>query len=430
MKKKVLVIGSGGREHALVWKLSQSHRVGKIYAVPGNGGMREMAETIPIDVGDLEQIAVFAKEKGIDLTIVGPEAPLVSGIVNLFNENGLRIFGPTKEAAQLEGSKVFTKRLLKEAGIPTADFQVCENSNEAKAFIKDKGAPLVIKADGLCAGKGVIVALSEEEALAAVDSIMIDRKFGASGSQILIEELLTGEEASIIAFVDGSDFLLLPSSQDHKRVGDNDTGANTGGMGAYSPAPVITGELLKEIEETVIAPTIAAMGRKGMLFNGVLYCGLMITRRGPQVLEYNVRFGDPEVQAILPRLTGDLMEYLEATVDGTLAQQTVTVDQRDCVCVVLASGGYPENYEKGKVITGLEKIRNREDVIVFHAGTRQGTDTLLTNGGRVLNVVALGDGIEQAIDTAYAAIRDIRFEGMYYRSDIGFRALQRNNLKP
>ncbi|MFC1703293.1 phosphoribosylamine--glycine ligase [Candidatus Omnitrophota bacterium] len=425
----ILVIGSGGREHALIWKLSQSKLADKIYAAPGNGGIAEMAECVDIKADDVNGLLRFAQEKNIDLTVVGPEVPLVAGIVDVFEKEGLKIFGPSKAAAQLEGSKTFAKEFMSRHSIPTAEFAVFADSKEAKEYLKKASVPLVIKADGLAAGKGVVICTTKQEAEDAIDLIMEKKAFRDAGSRVVIEECLQGEEASILAIADGSNFVMIDSSQDHKRIFDEDKGPNTGGMGAYSPAPVISRELFQQIASTVMRPVIDGMKKEGNVFKGVLYAGLMITKEGPKVLEFNVRFGDPETQAILPRLQSDLVEVILASIDGNLDNVTLEWDKRACVCVVMASGGYPGSYEKGKVITGLDQAKKIDDVIVFHAGTQRQNDTVVTSGGRVLGVTGLGNGIKEAIDATYQAVEKINFEKRHYRKDIGFRALSRNETK-
>lgn len=420
---KVLVIGSGGREHALVWKLAQSPKVKKIYAAPGNGGIEELAETVDIKINDLERVVDFVQTNNIDLTIIGPEAPLVDGIVDVFSKKSLRIFGPTKEASQLEGSKVFAKMICSKYGIPTSPFKIFDNPQEAKDYIDKTDKLQVIKADGLAAGKGVIVSKDKEEAKDAVDLIMVDREFGEAGSKIVVEERLFGEEASILAFSDGENILPLASSQDHKQIYDGDKGPNTGGMGAYSPTPVITHNIYERIIKEIIEPTIYGMNEEGFAYKGVLYAGVMITDTGPKLLEFNVRFGDPETQAMLPRLKSDLVEVIEATIDGELNDIELKWDSRACVCVVIASGGYPGSYQKQKEISGLDKIKKQKDIIVFHAGTKKKDNTILTNGGRVLGVTGLGESIQEAIDNTYNAIKLISFDKMYYRKDIGQKAI-------
>jgi phosphoribosylamine--glycine ligase len=423
---KLLIVGSGGREHALVWKIKQNIDVEKIYAAPGNAGMRELAECIDIRVDDITGLANFAKEKEIDLTVVGPEAPLVAGIVDEFDKAGLAVFGPSKAAAQLEGSKVFAKEFMAKHNIPTAKFKVFDNSQEAKNYITTFNlAPIVIKADGLAAGKGVSVAKTTQEAIEAIETIMDKKAFGPAGDRIVVEECLEGEEVSMLAICDGEDFVILESSQDHKRIFDEDKGPNTGGMGAYSPAPVINEEILKDIEDNIFKRTITGMLVDENRFKGVLYAGLMITKDGPKVLEYNVRFGDPETQAILPRLTTDLVELMQKAIAGKLKEMKLSWDARSCVCVILASGGYPGKYEKGKVISGLDDIKSLNDVFVFHAGTVLRDKNIVTSGGRVLGVTALGSDIKAAIESVYESINKIKFDNMHYRRDIAAKALKK-----
>ncbi|MFC1590350.1 phosphoribosylamine--glycine ligase [Candidatus Omnitrophota bacterium] len=427
---KVLVIGSGGREHALVWKIAQSRKVKKIFCAPGNGGIADIARPVDIKADDIERIIEFAKVERIDLTVAGPEAPLVAGIVDEFSKAGLRIFGPVKELAALEGSKIYAKELMKKYGVPTADFRIFDNSIDALKYLDTVSAPLVVKADGLAAGKGVTVCGDVGQAKDAVKKAMDDKVFGEAGSRVLIEECLEGEEASIIAISDGRGAAALASSQDHKRAYDNDQGPNTGGMGAYSPAPVVTDELFKECMDKAIYPMINGLAKDGKCFKGVLYAGIMVTGEGPKVLEFNVRFGDPETQAILPRLKTDIVEIMEASIEGALSGVSIEWDPRPCVSVVMASGGYPGKYEKGKVISGLEDAPGGPDAVVFHAGTRLtedagGRKACVTNGGRVLNVTALGSDIKDAIENSYRALARVSFEGMHYRKDIGQKALNR-----
>ncbi|MBC7075008.1 MAG: phosphoribosylamine--glycine ligase [Syntrophomonadaceae bacterium] len=426
MGKKVLVVGQGAREHALVWKLSQSPEIKKIYAAPGNPGIAQLAECVAVEATDVSSLLEFAKKADIDLTVVGPEAPLMEGIVDRFKEEGLKIFGPTAAAARLEGSKVFAKNLFKKYGIPTAKFEVFDEIEAARSYTRSytrQGKPVVIKADGLAAGKGVIVAPGWEEASEAIDSIMKERKFGKAGEKVVIEECLTGEELSFFAITDGRNFLSLAGAQDHKRVFDNDEGPNTGGMGAYSNPPIYTQELHQQIVETIIKPVVAAMSQEGHPYQGVLYAGLMITADGPKVLEFNARFGDPEAQVILPMIKGDLLPILEAAAEGGLADCHVDIDRGSWVCVVLASRGYPGAYEKGKYIEGIDELA--EDTLIFHAGTMIENGQLLTNGGRVLSVVVRGDTIEEALETVYREVGKIHFDGMHYRTDIGKKALKR-----
>ncbi len=425
---KVLVVGGGGREHALVWKIAQSPKVERVYAAPGNAGIAEEPKTECVDIpaNDLEALRDFALKKGIDLTVVGPEEPLVKGIVDLFEEAGLVIFGPRKNAAILEGSKAFAKNFMKEMGIPTAEFEVFEDPDEAKKYIRSKGAPIVVKADGLAAGKGSIVCKTVDDALEAVDRIMVDRVFGDAGNRVVVEEFMKGEEASFIVITDGENIVPLASSQDHKPVYDNDEGPNTGGMGAYSPAPVVTEEIYQKTMEEIVIPTIEGMKKKGVPFKGVLYVGLMIIDdKQPKVLEYNVRFGDPEAQPILMRMKSDIVDALTASIEGRLNECRIEYTPEAAVCVVMASGGYPGKYEKGKVIHGLDEVAKMEKVKVFHAGTRKVDGSFVTNGGRVLGVTALGDGIKEAIQRAYDAVSKITWEKVHYRRDIGAKALRR-----
>ena len=427
---KVLIIGSGGREHALVWKISQSKKIDKIYCASGNAGIAGIAECVPIKAENIAELKKFAVEKSIGLTIVGPEVPLAEGIVDEFAGAGLKIFGPAKAAAKLEGSKIFAKEIMKKYNVPTADFEEFTSEKEAIKYLQSSKFPIVVKADGLAAGKGVFVASEFEYAEEAVHRMLVKQEFGQASSKILIEECLVGEEASILAFSDGKHFSIMQSAQDHKRVFDNDMGPNTGGMGAYSPAPVVTEKILKEVEETVFKRVIDGMAKEGYPFVGVLYAGLMITparpaggKDGIKVLEFNVRFGDPETQAILPRLKTDLVDIIEHTIDGRLDKINIEWDKRPAVCVVLASKGYPGEYEKGKVIDGLDEAAKIKDTVVFHAGTSLKNGKVITSGGRVLGVTAMSDTIGSAITKAYSAVRTIKFDGMHYRSDIGKKAL-------
>lgn len=424
MGNKVLVIGQGGREHALVWKLAQSPKIEKLYAAPGNPGIAELAECIDIQATDVEKLLAFAKEQNIDLTVVGPEAPLMEGIVDRFQAAGMKIFGPTAAAARLEGSKVFTKNLLKKYNIPTADYESFDNMESAIDYVKrytDQGKPVVVKADGLAAGKGVIIAQDFAEARAAVEAIMKDHSFGDAGNQVVIEECLTGEEVSFFAVSDGTNYIPLLSAQDHKRIFDNDEGPNTGGMGAYCSPPVFTPELHKFVLDEVIEPVIKAMQSEGHPYQGVLYAGLMITPDGPKVLEFNARFGDPETQVLMPMIKSDIYPLFEMAADGRLNDYRVELNTGNCVCVVLASQGYPGSYEKGKIINGLHNLD--QDSMVFHAGTTIKDNHIITNGGRVLGVVASGPNIPEAIHKVYNQVEKIHFEGMQYRKDIGRKAL-------
>lgn len=428
---KILLIGSGGREHALAWKIRQSPKCEKLYAAPGSDGMAAIAERVKIKADDIAGLLQFAKKENIGLTVVGPEAPLVAGIVDAFQEAGLAIFGPAKAPAQLEGSKVYSKELMKRLGVPTADFKVFNNYEKALKHLEEKRVPVVIKADGLAAGKGVMVAKTIEDAREALKTIMVDKAFGAAGDKVIIEDCLVGEEASIIVVSDGNNVLPLASSQDHKRVFDSDKGPNTGGMGAYSPAPIVTDELLKKIMDAAIYPIIRALASEGNHFKGVLYAGIMVTDKGPYVLEFNVRFGDPETQAILPRLKSDIVELMERAIAGRLGGYLLDWDPRPCVSIVITSGGYPGDFEKGMEIQGLDQVAAMHDVIVFHAGTKLGRRAnddgklFITNGGRVLNITALGSDYKTAIAHCYEAVRAIHFDRMHYRTDIACRAVTR-----
>ncbi len=426
---KVLVIGSGGREHALVWKLKQSTKVKKIYCAPGNAGIRKSATCVNLRADDIQGLLAFALEKNIDLTVVGPEDPLTLGIVDTFEEQGLRIFGPSAKGAILEGSKAFTKDFLKKYSIASAAYKVFTKAGAAKKYIDKIGTPCVIKADGLAAGKGVIVASTKSEAKKAVDRIIKDKAFGNAGNRVVVEEFLCGEEASFIAFTDGKTILPLPSSQDHKAVFAGDRGPNTGGMGAYSPAPVLTDTLAMRAVNEVMLPTIRGMAAEGRPYKGMLYAGLMIDGDRLNVLEFNCRFGDPECQPLMMRMKTDLVEVMEAVIDGRLDQVKLEIDPRPAVCVVMASEGYPGEYTTGKPITGLMKAARVRDVVVFHAGTTIHNRRTVTAGGRVLGVTAVGPSIEKAIDQAYKAVDMIHWPGCYFRRDIGYRALEREQGK-
>ncbi|MHB8789814.1 MAG: phosphoribosylamine--glycine ligase [Desulfobulbaceae bacterium] len=426
---KVLVIGSGGREHALVWKLQQSPRVKKIFCAPGNAGIGKLAACVPLKVNDIKGLAKFALEQKIDLTIVGPEEPLTLGIVDAFTRKGLRIFGPSAAAAELEGSKVFTKDFLKKYNIPSAGYQVFTKPAPAKKYLQTAAMPCVVKADGLAAGKGVLICQNTAEAEQAVDLIMKDKAFGAAGSRLIIEEFLKGEEASFIAFADGTTVLPLPSSQDHKAIYAGDQGPNTGGMGAYSPAPVLTEELNRRAIEEVMLPTLRGMAAEGRPYKGMLYAGLMIDGDKLNVLEFNCRFGDPECQPLLMRLKSDLVEVIEAAIDGRLNTIKLKIDPRPTVCVVMASEGYPGKYPVGKPISGLTTAARMKDVMVFHAGTALKERKVVTAGGRVLGVTGIGDDIKAALDNAYRAVAAISWPGCYFRPDIGHRALSRMQRK-
>lgn len=423
----ILVIGSGGREHALAWKLKKSPLVNRVFVAPGNAGTAEDAENVSIPEMDFARLIRFARENRVDLTVVGPEAPLAAGIVDAFRAERLRIFGPSKEAAELESSKVFCKQLLRSANVPTAEFQVFSDPESARRYLLDReDVPIVVKADGLAAGKGVIVCKNREEALAAVEKIAEKKAFGAAGDRLVIEERLDGEEASVLAITDGRTIVTLQPAQDHKPAYDGDTGPNTGGMGAYSPAPVVTDQMLHWIEANVLVPTVHAMKKTGRPFQGVLYAGLMITPLGPRVLEYNARFGDPECQPLMMRLKSDLAAILVAAVDGRLdAVESLEWDPRPAVCVVMASEGYPGEYRKGFPISGLEEAAKLPDVKVFHAGTAIRDGQVVTSGGRVLGVTALGDNIAKAKYQAYAAVKCINWPGKWCRKDIADKAINR-----
>jgi phosphoribosylamine--glycine ligase len=422
---KILVVGGGGREHALVWKISQSPKVTRIYAAPGNAGIAGLAECASIKADDIPGLLAFAKTKAIDLTIVGPEGPLSMGIVDEFTSAGLRVFGPSRKAAELEASKRFSKDLMKEYCIPTAEYEVFTDKSAAAAYVHKKGAPIVVKADGLAAGKGVVVAETVEEALKALDLIMTEKAYGTAGDRVVIEECLRGEEASFMAFSDGRTVVPMASSQDHKRVFDADKGPNTGGMGAYSPAPIVTAQLERKVMDTIMIPTVRAMEREGRFFKGVLYAGLMIQNGEAKVLEFNARFGDPETQPVMARLDTDLVEIIEAILDERLSSLTIRWKPESAVCIVMASGGYPGNYEKGREISGLDKAAAIKDVMVFHSGTAMKNGAFVTDGGRVLGVTGLGSTVAAAIKKAYQGAREIRFDGAHYRSDIGARALEK-----
>jgi len=427
---KILVVGSGGREHALVWKIAQSPLVKKIFCAPGNAGIGQIAECVDIKADDIIGLMEFARKEKIGLTVVGPEGALAAGIADEFSKVGLKVFGPREKAARLEASKVFSKRLMKKYGVPTAAFEVFDNPDKARAYIERIGAPCVVKADGLAAGKGVVVAKTVDEAQQAVISMMQKKIFGEAGNTVIVEECLVGEEASVLVITDSKTVIPLASAQDHKRIFDNDQGPNTGGMGAYSPAPLVTGECAKEILEKIIFRTVDGLAKEGIVYQGVLYAGVMVTKDGPKTLEFNVRFGDPETQAILPRIESDIVEVMLAAVNGTLNKFEraggLRWDSGACVSIVCAAKGYPGDYEKGKEITGLSEAAQLENTIVFHAGTKLQGKTIVTSGGRVLGVTGIGASIQEAIDTAYRGVRKIHFEGMQFRSDIGARALKRS----
>ena len=427
---KVLVVGGGGREHTLVWKISQSPKVRKIFCAPGNAGIADLATCVPIGAEDIHELVKFAIKQGIDLTVVGPEGPLSMGLVDEFERQGLRVFGATQKAAEIESSKSFAKRLMEKYGIPTAWGQEFTSYKKAESYIRKMGSPLVVKADGLAAGKGVIVCNTEKKAILALKQIMIDRAFGDAGKKVVIEECLFGEEASFLAFTDGKSVLPLPSSQDHKPIYDNDEGPNTGGMGAYSPAPIVDQYMHKKIMQQVMIPAVRGMEAEGRPYKGVLYAGLMIDKDQLKVLEFNGRFGDPEAQPLLIRLKTDIIPIMEAVISGNLHKCRLEIDERPSVCVVMASGGYPGSYKKGMPISGLPAVRRMKDVVAFHAGTAQKDGEIVANGGRVLGVTALGDSIQKAISKAYSAASKITWENVYYRTDIGKKALKRFDLSP
>jgi len=420
---KILVIGSGGREHALVWKLKQSPRVRQIFCAPGNAGIGAIATNLPVTVSDQAGLLKFARDEKIDLTVVGPDDALAAGIVDLFQQNGLRIFGPTRAAAKFEWSKIFAKEFMHRHGIPTAASGHFSKSEEAHRFCQKMKFPVVIKADGLALGKGVIIAESSDMAAKTIYRIMEKKQFGEAGSNIVIEEFLRGQECSIHALVDGKNYLLFPGAQDHKQVFDGDRGPNTGGMGTFSPAKILSPEIERRVHREIMQPFMAGLQVEGITFQGLLFPGLMLTEAGPSVLEFNCRFGDPETQVLLPRLKTDLVDLMEATIDGTLDRQTIAWDERAAVCVVMASGGYPGDYQKGLPITGLEQFDGSDDVVIFHAGTKLENNKVVTAGGRVLGVTALGTDLREAQARAYEAVARIHFEGSHYRTDIAQKGL-------
>ncbi len=421
----VLLIGSGGREHAIAWKLKQSKQLGKLYIAPGNAGTAQCGENVDIKDSDIPALLGFAREKRVGLVIVGPEEPLAKGIVDVMEASGIKAFGPTGAAAQLEADKAFSKQLMRSGAISTAEGRVFDRFSDAKAYIASRDEPVVIKAAGLAKGKGVVVCDDPAEGILAAEKIMVDRIFGDAGERVVVEDKLLGEETSILAFVDGHNIYVMESSQDHKPIGDGDTGPNTGGMGAYSPAPIVTEAMMDRITREILVPAVDAMNRNGTPYKGVLYAGLMITSGGPRVLEFNVRFGDPETQPILMRLQSDLLEVCLAVCDGKLDEVTLRWDPRPAVCVVMASGGYPGDYQKGKVITGLKEAAQLDDVVVFHAGTKLCDRGVVTHGGRVLGVTAVGPTVAAAKTRAYEAVDRIQFEGAYCRRDIADKAIRR-----
>jgi phosphoribosylamine--glycine ligase len=422
----ILVVGGGGREHAMVWKISRSPYTETIYCAPGNAGISQLAQCVDIPVTDIKRLLHFAEKNSVDLTVVGPELPLSLGIVDLFHKNGRTIFGPSQRAAQIEASKVFAKAVMTKFNIPTAEYKEFLNAGDAEEYIKKKEPPFVVKADGLAEGKGVLICTNRKEALDGVNNIMKKKVFGDAGDKLIIEEYLTGEEASVLAITDGEKIAVLPSAQDHKAIFEGDTGPNTGGMGAYAPATITTPQMLQAVRNRVFIPLIRGLQDMGIPYRGVIYAGLMITPNGPKVLEFNCRFGDPETQAILPLLKTDLVDLMIESAEGRLKNEVVQISNQWAVCVVMASGGYPGHYEKGKVIQGVNQVP--KDVLVFHAGTKRKDDHLVTSGGRVLGVTALGDSISLAIEKAYKAIGKIAFDGAYYRRDIGQKALARKMI--
>ena len=422
---KILIIGGGGREHALTWKLSKDSSKPDLFCAPGNAGTAGIATNVPIEAENVKALLDWAKKNRPDLTVVGPEAPLCAGIVDLFTKEGLKAFGPSKAAAQMEGSKVFSKDVLVAGGVPTAKAGSFTNAADAFNYLDRTGAPTVVKAEGLAAGKGVYVCATLAEAKAAVNDVMVKKIFGDAGNRLIIEEYLEGEEASIMALVDGKTVVMLASSQDHKRVFNDDQGPNTGGMGAYSPAPVVAEDLWPVIREQVFDRTLAEMRKRGIVYKGALYAGLMLTAAGPKVLEFNCRFGDPETEAVIPRMACDLAPALMACVDGTLREDMIKWRPDPCVCVVMVSGGYPGDYSKGKVVEGLEDAATMSDVVVFHAGTKSDNGAVITSGGRVLGVTAVGDDLQKAVKQAYLAITKLKFDQAQYRTDIAAKALKR-----
>ncbi|MEH2931405.1 phosphoribosylamine--glycine ligase [Candidatus Ventrimonas sp. KK005] len=417
---KVLIVGGGGREHAIAWKLAQSPKVEKLYCAPGNAGIASVAECVNIGVMDFDKLTAFAQEKKIDLTVVAPDDPLAAGAVDAFEASGLRAFGPRKNAAILEGSKAFSKDLMKKYNIPTASYETFDSAEEAIAYLETANMPIVLKADGLALGKGVLICNTRKEAKAGVQTLMLDKQFGAAGNRIVIEEFMTGREVSVLSFVDGKNIQVMTSAQDHKRAKDGDEGLNTGGMGTFSPSPFYTKEVDDFCRKHIYQPTVDAMREEGREFKGIIFFGLMLTEKGPKVLEYNARFGDPETQVVLPRMKNDLAEVFEACIDGTLDQIELEFADNAAVCVVLASQGYPEHYEKGYVISGLERFEDQDGYYVFHAGSRlDNQGNVVTNGGRVLGVTALGADLKEARTNAYQAVHWVEFENKYMRHDIG-----------
>jgi phosphoribosylamine--glycine ligase len=418
---KILVIGSGGREHAIIWKLAQSKKSTSIYCAPGNGGIGELATNVDIEARDVQGLLEFAINEGIDLTVVGMDDPLMLGLVDAFEKKGLRIFGPRKNAAILEGSKVFAKDLMKKYQIPTAGYQAFTDIEEARAFLINTNYPTVLKADGLALGKGVLICETLDEALEGLNDIMVEKKFGDAGNTLVVEEFISGPEVSVLSFCDGNTLIPMVSAQDHKRAFDNDEGLNTGGMGTFSPSKYYTDDIHDYCVKNIYQKSLDAMKSEGRPFTGIIFFGLMLTKEGPKVLEYNARFGDPEAQVVLPRLKTDLLDIFEAAIDGQLNQITLEWDEQATVCVVLASGGYPLAYEKGYEIKGLKELEDKENLIVFHAGSKKIDDKIYTNGGRVLGITAFGKDVEEARQLAYKGIKEIDFEKKQYRTDIGIK---------
>ena len=416
---KVLIVGSGGREHAIAYSVAKSSKVDKIYCAPGNAGIGQIAECVDITAMEFDKLAAFAKEKEIDLTIIGMDDPLVGGIVDVFEEQGLRVFGPRKNAAIIEGSKAFSKDLMKKYGIPTAAYETFTDPQKALEYLETAKMPIVLKADGLALGKGVLICNTREEAMEGVKTLMLDKQFGDAGNEIVIEEFMTGREVSVLTFVDGNTYRVMTSAQDHKRAKDGDQGLNTGGMGTFSPSPFYTKEVDAYCREHIYQPTVDAMRSEGRTFQGIIFFGLMLTKEGPKVLEYNARFGDPETQVVLPRMKNDIVDLFEACIDQTLDKIDLQFEDNAAVCVVLASDGYPEHYEKGKVIHGLETFADKDGYYVFHAGTRKEGNDIVTNGGRVLGVTAKGTDLKEARANAYKATEWITFDNKYMRHDIG-----------
>ena len=421
---RVLVVGGGGREHTLVWKIAQSPLCDRIFCAPGNGGTLEIAENIDVGAEDIDGLLSFAKGEGIDLTVIGPEVPLVNGISDIFKEQGLSVFGPGKNGAMIEGSKAFAKSLMRKMGVKQAAFEEFMNPDKALSYLRTEQFPVVIKASGLAAGKGAIIVDDFTEAEKAINEIMVEKRFGASGDVVVIEEFLKGEEVSLLVLTDGETVIPFISSQDHKQVFDGDKGPNTGGMGAYAPAPVLEKRDAGKVIDTIILPILEGLRKEGIEYKGVLYAGIMMTEDGAKVLEFNCRFGDPETQVILPLLDSDLLEVLLMTANGELKNASLKWSEGSAVCVILASGGYPGKYEKGKQITGINRLKGKEDIVLFHAGTREENEKLITAGGRVLGVTGIGSNLKDAIDKTYAAVSEISFEGMYYRKDIGNKGLK------